>query len=555
MASVKLSVTVRKALVKKYRSDDLLKIDKAVKGWIAADAARGIETVHVALDEAAQMKRLGVPAITGRVTAKAVKLTIDALWKKLGPDYLVLFGGSDVIPYFVVPNPTYDSSGSGDDDVSVRTDNPYACSRPFVAAKRESFLVPDRVVGRIPDMPGDKDPGWLLDHLATATGWVPQPPKTFASTYAICCDPWTEAGKGCMRYIGRPTAGLMIAPPEGDNTPTATGRVRLQLHMIKCHGAKLTPYYYGQKGNAYPNALSSDTVRKKLRPNTIVAAMCCYGAQTFAPSDPRVAPEGAWPIAGAYLRGGAFGFAGSTEIAWVGVSEACCADMIVCRYLKAVVGGASQGRAFLESKQDYMHAIQKQGQAPGREDEKTLLEYVMLGDPSIQPAEGQQRDPAGPAPRRSAAPARMAAARAPAVEAERQQRRIFRMQLGAQIRDALPIRTDAPRAAGARASGHLQAVRQLMASGKGGFRFTTAAVHVDHVETKVSRAQIAAAGLAPLRAAGPGRRRSTPSTSHAIYQYYWSGRREVAGHKQIRLVRIETDAKGNVLRTSMVHSS
>ena len=33
----------------------------------------------------------------------------------------------------------------------VPTDNPYASSLPFRSSDRRSYLVPDRVIGRIPD--------------------------------------------------------------------------------------------------------------------------------------------------------------------------------------------------------------------------------------------------------------------------------------------------------------------------------------------------------------------------------------------------------------------
>jgi Peptidase family C25 len=100
-----------------------------VKSWITADKKRGIKTVHVSVYDAKAMKTLGVPAIKGRATATKVKTAIDTLWKRLTPDYLILLGGDDIVPYFVVANPSYDPNG--DDDKEVPTDNPYASSRRF----------------------------------------------------------------------------------------------------------------------------------------------------------------------------------------------------------------------------------------------------------------------------------------------------------------------------------------------------------------------------------------------------------------------------------------
>ena len=63
MPSVKLSVTIRKNLANKYSVKDLKALDSAVKGWIAADAKRGFRTIHVALDDVAAMKALGVASM------------------------------------------------------------------------------------------------------------------------------------------------------------------------------------------------------------------------------------------------------------------------------------------------------------------------------------------------------------------------------------------------------------------------------------------------------------------------------------------------------------
>ena len=155
--SIKLAVTVRSALASKYTADALKKIDAAVDGWIAAEKARGINTVLVGLDAKKDMEGQGLQPIQGKVTALKAKKAIDALAKKLSPDYIVILGGDDVVPQFHVPNPSF--SFNGDEDETVPTDNPYATSRPFAAASTKSYLVPDRVVGRLPDLPASKGKG------------------------------------------------------------------------------------------------------------------------------------------------------------------------------------------------------------------------------------------------------------------------------------------------------------------------------------------------------------------------------------------------------------
>jgi len=545
MQSVKLSVTVTRHLQRKYDGAALRKIERAVKDWVRADAAHGVKTIHVAVDDAAAMRALGVRAVWGRVTANKIKRAVDALWKRLKPDYLVLFGGDDIVPHFVVPNPSYDPRG--DDDRDVPTDNPYATATAFRRSRLSSYLVPDRVVGRIPDMAGDGDPAWLLDYLAVASAWASESRSAYGGAYAICCDAWKGAGEDCMREIGEPVARLMISPPETDTSAAPRARLASRLHMIKCHGAQLDPNFYGQRGNSYPVSLASDSLRRRLRPHTLAAAMCCYGAQVYSPADPAATEPGKWPLASSYLRGGAWGFVGSTMIAWVGVGQKMCADWIVTAYLKGVLAGASLGRAFLESKQDYMRWISQQGGTPDLADEKTLIEFVLLGDPSIHPV-GTTAAIAAAAPRgRRAA---MAARPSTLAAQERLQRRIFRSGLADQIREILPERTTARGAAVARKGRLFAAVRAALKEDPRAFGILPRHARVEVVETRLP----AAAGPAPARRGRAGAAVRSGGKRRSL-EYYWSGRRVKDGHKQIRLIKVETDLTGRVVRSTVVHSS
>ena len=383
MQSVKLSITCRRHLAKKYPAAALKQIDRAVAAWIKADRGRDIQTVHVAVDDAAAMKRLGVKAVTGAVTASKVKRALDALVARLTPDYIVLFGAADVLPMFVVPNPS--ASESGDDDEEVPTDNPYACSKQFVSSRRSSYLVPDRVVGRIPDLPGSADPSWLLDYLTHATEARPRPVADYKRDLMVCTATWKKAGEQCAITLGRDASDVLICPPAKDGDQAILGRRGSRLHMIKCHGVDEDSRFYGEGGGRFPDALSSPTLLGRTVPGTVVGAMCCYGADLFDPTAPTAQHPPEVPISSTYLKQGAHGFLGSSTIAWVGPMTMMCADWIVTGFLKAATSGASLGRAALEAKQDYLRWVQQQGQEPDAADEKTLIQFLLLGNPSIHP--------------------------------------------------------------------------------------------------------------------------------------------------------------------------
>ena len=86
-------------------------------------------------------------------------------------------------------------------------------------------------------------------------------------------------------------------------------------------------------------------------------------------------------IANTYLKSGAYGYLGSTTIAYGPAKGNGSADLICQYFLKSVCDGASLGRAALEAQQKF--ASQSAELDPI--DLKTLAQFVLLGDPSIHP--------------------------------------------------------------------------------------------------------------------------------------------------------------------------
>jgi hypothetical protein len=532
--SIKLSVTVKRRLEGKYKDRAALKkIDAERQHWIDEDATRGIQTLHVAVDDPADitMKRLRVTPVSGDITPGKIKEAIDDLWKKLTPQYLVLFGGHDIVPMFEVPNPT--SEWKGDTDKTVLTDNPYASPFPF-SSDPNSYVVPDRAIGRIPDMLGDSDPAWFVDYLKTASKWKSRDASIYNCPYAICTSEAKVAGTGFMqKAFAKPTLPLFICPPTSDMSTHARHRLSARLHTIKCHGNKRDATFWGflrsdedKKEHPCP-AMTSATLGPRLKRSTVVAAMCCYGAQIFSPKDRHAKKRGQWPMASTYLRKGALGFVGSTMMAWVGRSEMGPADWLVAAYLKNVLEGASIGRAFLASKQDYHSYYATGGKVIGIEDMKTLIEYVLLGDPSIHPVSS------------------WASSACDLAVQERRQRRVARAKLATGIREFLPIRSPATRLQRGMAKDVFKSAQKEIGEDtvkklkKFGIKPT--AVQVKRVDVRLP--------TSPETSQDPSARK------RQSLEFYWSGQRYRGGHKQLCSLKAETDRKGTLWSTSVMYSS
>ena len=548
MKSIKLIATNRDRLTQKYGEDGWQQISEGIERLAEIDQSRGLQTIFVCLDQESDTAIYDASPVKGSVTPLKCKKVIDKICAKLSPDYVILLGADDVIPYFQVANPSYKPT-SGDDDEKVPTDNPYACSRSFAAKDPASYLIPDRVVGRVPDLPGKtNDLRWLLDYLEVARSWKTNAASAYNNDLIVCCDSWREAGEALVSYLSRAADALMIAPPTlYSNTsapPILSDSYQHLFQVIKCHGGPIDTMFYGQKGTTYPPVLTSRSLLGKTLEGTVVGAMCCYGGALFDPNDPRVNAEqnGDVPIPSVYLRQGAYGFVGSTTIAWVGVSSMVCADWVIASFMRYVMQGASTGRALLDAKQEFVRWINQQGRNPDISEEKTLLQFHLLGDPSIHPvtASGEIAALAGVD---STSPAAVAS-----LAFERRRRRGFRRAMGNELRKTLPTRelVDHEQQAPATA----QYARDEAFAKLEGFRVDEQPlVHKVVSNIPTSEAKMAEA---VATAGGGGELEFVPIAAQSTFQYYWTARREAERVVDARMVKVETDQDGEILRTQLL---
>jgi len=398
----KVIVTNLSALKAKY-GRRLSKIRAAVRRLITADNRRGIRTTLVALDSKTTMKRLGATRVTDAADPKQNKTAIDGVYRRLQPDYLMLLGATDVIPHQDLQNPVYDPDD--DPDRCAFGDLPYACEDPY-SRKPHDFLGATRVVGRLPDLTNGRDPAYLVGLLRTAAGWRPRDEAEYLPYLAFSAQIWEESTRLSLRKAFGSTADLELVPPN-DSRWTASQLKRLS-HFINCHGADADFHFYGEErrtGRQPPSHVST-WIDGKIAEGTIVAAECCYGSQLY---DPEL--SAARGICSTYLGSGAYAVIGATTIAYGEASRNSDADLVCQFFFRRVLAGASVGRAFLEARQEFAQS------APELDpmDLKTLAQFTLLGDPSIQPV-------SAPAPSGLRQPTRGAGA-VNAARAERQGRR------------------------------------------------------------------------------------------------------------------------------------
>lgn len=374
----KLVVSHRGALKAKYGPRRGEVVD-ALKRLIAADKARGLVARVVYLDDAVALRKAkGKPAIDP-ADERAAKSAIDALYRLHQPDYLLIVGAWDVVPHIALHNPMNADADpdNDDDDEDVPSDLPYACEAGF-GRQPQRFLGPTRVVGRLPDAPFATAPEALLRLIDSAAAHTSRPRSDYAECFALSARVWVDSTELSLRKLFGANAPLHTSPASGPRWRRR--ELAPRVHFINCHGNTLDPNFLGEgPTDTYHLAHQSARLDGRVSEGAVVAAECCYGAELYDPAD----ADGNPGICSTYLAQGAYGFFGSTCIAY-GPAEGNGQADLVCQYfVEAVLGGASLGRATLEARQRFIAQYSHHDPA----DLKTLLQFLLLGDPSVHPVQ------------------------------------------------------------------------------------------------------------------------------------------------------------------------
>jgi hypothetical protein len=370
----KIIVSSRGALTAKYKASGLAAIRKALDSLIAADKKRGFVTRLIYLDDAAAMKRLGAKAMGGVTDYRGAKTAIDRVCAKLQPAYLMILGAPDVVPHQNLTNPAY-KAGDDDDDVAWG-DLPYACDTPY-GRDPAQFVGPGRVVSRLPDLTGASNPSHLIALLKTATQWRCRPAKDYQGYFGLSAAVWKGSTRLSLDNIFGNASALLLSPPKGPKYPG--GKLGARMHFINCHGGAADAQFYGQSGTRYPISLSTRTTGGSIRAWTVASVECCYGAQLYD----SVVLGLDIPICQSYLRQGAYGYFGSTTIAYGPADDNGAADLICQYFLINVLAGESIGLAALKARQRF---VQQSAQMDPI-DLKTLAQFCLYGDPSVHPVQ------------------------------------------------------------------------------------------------------------------------------------------------------------------------
>jgi hypothetical protein len=277
-------------------------------------------------------------------------LSIEERWGDI--DFLLLLGGDSVVPFFRLRNPCEDS-----DDVVV-SDNPYA-------SRDKDHAIPERACARIPD---NRSAQFIVKQLQKYT-------KHARSSFGMTADVWKKASRGVYQTVGTADE-LKVSPPVTTKTFRAAWLQKKRFLYFNLHGSKQSANWYGQAGGNYPIALAPQNIRNA---SGVVATESCYGAHIIDTSD-----DGS--LALTFLEEKAIvGFCGSTTIAYGPVAPpAGEADLLVKCFLEYVHKGLTLGESLKNAKVDFARTMLRRQGFLDDDDQKTLLQFVLYGDPTVR---------------------------------------------------------------------------------------------------------------------------------------------------------------------------
>lgn len=347
-------------------------------------------------DDAVQMEKLGLEPVTVNDPWK-LKLSLadlDGVLAKKGEmiGALLIVGGAEVVPFHHLPNPTDDM------DVEILSDNPYA-------TLDSNYFVQDWQIGRFPGEAGT-DAGVLLEQLRQAIRYHSKGINQTAAqrsradfwrrvqiflsgrksqdqNLGYTAAVWRRSSLAVFRPIGEAQA-MLASPPQASGL-LKTGKTRpTLLAYYNLHGLPDAAEWYGQRDTTdptpapdYPVALSPRDINGKTSIPEIVFSEACYGALINGKKEDQ-------SMALKFLAKGTLALIGSTGAAYGSVSVPLIgADLLGHYFWKGLKEGRTTGDALMQAKLDLVREMnRRQGYLDG-EDQKTLISFVLYGDPLV----------------------------------------------------------------------------------------------------------------------------------------------------------------------------
>ena len=295
---------------------------------------------------------------------------------------VLIVGGYDLVPTFVLSNPTLHieqkQEGDAGADKNIPTDGPYGGS----PGNKPQQLVPTRPIGRVPDGPvaAAEDFIAVLKSIAvkpnTPSGAFQEAAKEFAK-------PALDVAKAMQISVP-----LIESPPVTDADPALPPKVdgKGRIHIL-LHGANFSPDWANLWGHAsgsqnWEVGLSSQILRNAAIKGGVVTFSSCYAAMIDLGSKKAPVRDATNQVSMACLRSGAKAVFAVTRSNWIGNTGALFGPGLTTQVWKGLLAGKKAGQALIDAKRQ----LASDAMTSGTQDDlpyvyKTLAQAQLYGNP------------------------------------------------------------------------------------------------------------------------------------------------------------------------------
>jgi hypothetical protein len=209
-----------------------------------------------------------------------------------------------------------------------------------------------------------------------------KPYKPLRGSFGYSTEVWKEISKSIYRTIGDPRS-LITSPP--DEAIRKRNLPNTRLGYFNLHGVSDSAEWFGQRdprngsdGPEYPVALHPDDIPNGGSAPKVVFSEACYGAHIMKKSVEEA-------LALKFLDSGSQAVIGSTVVSYGSVKPPLnAADLLGKAFWKNFKDGLPAGEALRRAKITLAREMhERQGYLDG-EDQKTLISFVLYGDPLAQ---------------------------------------------------------------------------------------------------------------------------------------------------------------------------
>jgi hypothetical protein len=295
---------------------------------------------------------------------------------------VLIVGGYDLVPTFVLSNPTLhveqQQEGDTGADKNIPSDGPFGGT----PGNKAQQLVPTRPVARVPD-----GPAAAADDFLTVLKTIATPPNTPAGEFQEAAQEFEQPALDVAKAM-QISVSLIESPPVIDTDPTLLAKVKGKgrIHIL-LHGANYSPDWANLWGHASQSqdwlvGLSSQILKDAALVGSVVTFSSCYAAMVDLGSKKSPVRDATNQASMACLRSGAKAVFAVTRSNWIGDNGEILGPGFATQVWRGLLSGKKAGQALIDAKRQ----LASDAMTAGVQDDlpyvyKTLAQAQLYGNP------------------------------------------------------------------------------------------------------------------------------------------------------------------------------